>query len=94
MLSADGKYKLDANYIPYKNSSKTVIVLPGYTDTKEDAGIFDALFYELGYNTLTPEPRAQGESEGKYIGYGWPDKDDTKKWVSYLLRKKGSSNKL
>ena len=94
MLSADGKYKLDANYIPCKNSSKTVIVLPGYTDTKEDAGIFDALFYELGYNTLTPEPRAQGESEGKYIGYGWPDKDDTKKWVSYLLRKKGKQQQI
>ena len=80
--SADEKFKLDANFIPYKTSNKTAIVLPGYMDTKEDMGEYDALFHQLGYNTLTPDPRAQGKSEGKYIGYGWPEKDDVKKWVS------------
>ena len=94
MTSADGKYKLDANYIPHKNSSKTAIVLPGYMDTKEDMGEYDALFHELGYNTLTPDPRAQGKSEGNYIGYGWPEKDDVKKWIKYLLQKTGKQQQI
>ena len=92
--SADEKFKLDANFIPYKTSNKTAIVLPGYMDTKEDMGEYDALFHQLGYNTLTPDPRAQGKSEGKYIGYGWPEKDDVKKWVSYLLQKYGQNQQV
>ena len=92
--SADEKFKLDANFIPYKSSNKTAIILPGYMDTKEDMGEYDALFHQLGYNTLTPDPRAQGKSEGKYIGYGWPEKDDVKKWVTYLLQKYGQNQQV
>lgn len=87
--SSDNQYKLVANYLPYRNSKKTVVVLPGYMDTKEDMGEYDALFHQMGYNTLTPDPRSQGQSEGKYIGYGWPEKDDVKKWINLLLQKKG-----
>lgn len=92
--SADNQFKLDANYIPCGKSKKTAIVLPGYMNKKEDMGKYDALFHELGYNTLTPDPRAQGKSEGKYIGYGWPEKEDVKKWINYLLEKKGSNQKI
>ena len=92
--SADEKFKLEANFIPYKNSHKTAVVLPGYMDTKEDMGEYDALFHELGYNTLTPDPRAQGHSEGHYIGYGWPEKNDVKKWISYLLETKGKQQQV
>lgn len=94
MQSADKKYKLVANYIPAASSNKTVIILPGYMDTKEDMGEYDALFHEMGYNTLTPDPRAQGKSEGKYIGYGWPEKDDVKKWINLVLKRKGSQQQI
>lgn len=92
--SADNKYKLEANYIPSSGSKKSVIILPGYMDTKEDMGSYDALFYQLGYNTLTPDPRAQGKSEGKYIDYGWPEKEDVKKWINFLLAKKGHDQQI
>lgn len=92
--SADNRYQLDANYIPKSGSNKTVIVLPGYMDTKEDMGEYDALFHELGYNTLTPDPRSQGKSEGKYIGYGWPEKDDIKKWIDLVLEKNGAKQQI
>ncbi|MDF7638532.1 alpha/beta hydrolase [Lactobacillus sp. ESL0791] len=92
--SADGKYRLVANYIPDKNSRKSVIILPGYMDTKEDMGEYATLFHQLGYNSLTPDPRSQGESQGKYIGYGWPEKDDIKKWLNLLLAKKGKKQQI
>lgn len=92
--SADGQYRLTANYLPCHNSNKTVIVLPGYMDTKEDMGEYDALFHKMGYNTLTPDPRSQGQSQGKYIGYGWPEKNDVKKWIEFLLQKKGQQQQI
>nr|WP_280927701.1 alpha/beta hydrolase [Lactobacillus sp. ESL0679] len=94
MQSADDKYRLDANYIPSKNSRKTAIVLPGYMDVKENMGKYDALFHELGYNTLTPDPRAQGKSQGKYIGYGWVEKADVKKWINRVLAKNGQNQQI
>ena len=92
--SADNKYKLVANYLPSHNAKKSAIILPGYMDTKEDMAEYDALFHQLGYNTLTPDPRAQGKSEGKYIGYGWPEKDDVKKWLDLLLKRNGSDQQI
>nr|WP_280926590.1 alpha/beta hydrolase [Lactobacillus sp. ESL0701] len=94
MQSADDKYRLDANYIPSKHSHKTAIILPGYMNVKEDMGKYDALFHELGYNTLTPDPRAQGKSQGKYIGYGWVEKADVKKWINRVLAKNGQNQQI
>ncbi|RMC25181.1 MULTISPECIES: alpha/beta hydrolase [unclassified Lactobacillus] len=92
--SADHRYRLDANYIPSNSSYKTAVILPGYMDTKEDMGEYDALFHQMGYNTLTPDPRSQGKSEGKYIGYGWPEKDDVKKWINLIIKKEGSKQQI
>ncbi|BDR60202.1 alpha/beta hydrolase [Lactobacillus xylocopicola] len=92
--SANHKYELVANYIPSAGSRKTAVILPGYMDRKEDMGTYDALFHELGYNTLTPDPQAQGESGGKYIGYGWVEKDDIKKWIDFLLQKTGRQQQI
>ncbi|WEV40395.1 alpha/beta hydrolase [Lactobacillus sp. ESL0681] len=92
--SADQQYQLVANYIPKANANKTAIILPGYMDTKDDMGEYDALFHQLGYNTLTPDPRAQGDSQGKYIGYGWVEKQDIKKWLQLLLAKNGSKQQI
>ncbi|WEV71335.1 alpha/beta hydrolase [Lactobacillus sp. ESL0785] len=94
MKSADNKYRLDANYIPSKDSHKTAVILPGYMNVKEDMGKYDALFHEMGYNTLTPDPRAQGKSQGKYIGYGWVEKADIKKWINLLLAKNGPDQQI
>lgn len=85
--SATGNYRLDANYIPCKNSKKTVIILHGYMNNKNSMGAYAALFHKLGYNVLLPDARAQGQSQGKYIGYGWIEKSDVKKWLKKVVAK-------
>lgn len=87
MKSASGNYKLDANYIPDGNSKKTVIILHGYMNNKDTMGPYAALFHKLGYNTLQPDARAQGQSQGKYIGYGWVEKSDVKKWIKQIINR-------
>lgn len=94
MLSATDHYKLDANYIPDKKSHKTAIILHGYMKNKDEMGAYAALFHKLGYNVLLPDARAQGQSQGKYIGYGWIEKADVRKWIRKVIKKEGSNNKI
>ena len=77
--SADDNLKLDANYIPAANSKKTVIILHGFMNNKDTMGAYAAMFHKLGYNTLLPDARGHGQSQGNYIGYGWREKVDVKK---------------
>jgi len=44
-----------------------------------------AKFYnEQGFDVLIPDARGHGESGGDYIGYGWHDRLDYKKWINFL----------
>lgn len=85
--SASGNYRLDANYIPNGHSKKTAIILHGYMNNKDTVGFYATLFHKLGYNTLQPDARSHGESQGKYIGYGWVEKADVKKWINDVIKK-------
>lgn len=94
MMSADDKYKLDANYIPDKNSKKTVILLHGYMNNKNTMAPYAYLYHKLGYNVLMPDARAHGESQGKYIGYGWVEKADVVKWARKVVKYSGKNCKI
>ena len=42
-------------------------------------------YFKRGYNILMPDSRAHGKSGGKYIGMGYLDKYDLKKWIEYII---------
>lgn len=44
-------------------------------------------YQKKGYNTLQPDNRAHGESEGDYIGMGYLDQYDVMSWIHYILEK-------
>ena len=52
------------------------------------------MFHQLGYNVLIPDARAHGQSQGKYIGYGWPEKYDVRKWVNKDLSIEGRKQQI
>ena len=58
----------------------------GYTS--EQSSIYDIArhYSDKGYNVLTPDLRAHGLSEGKYVGMGWLDRNDLLLWINYLLK--------
>lgn len=42
-------------------------------------------YYDAGFNVLTPDLRASGQSEGDYVGMGWLDRLDILDWVDWIL---------
>lgn len=92
--SASSNYRLDANYLPKKNSHKTAVLLHGFGNNKDKMAPYAAMFHQLGYNVLIPDARAHGQSQGKYIGYGWPEKYDVRKWIKKDLAVKGKNQKI
>ena len=53
-------------------------------DNASDKEFTDIFIKTRGYSVLLPDLRASGKSEGKYIGMGWLDRADIKRWVEYI----------
>ncbi|MEE8856962.1 MAG: alpha/beta hydrolase [Lactobacillus sp.] len=94
MMSANNKYRLAAYYLPAKKSKKTIIVLHGFMSNKENMGAYAQLFHSLGYNVLLPDAEAHGQSQGKYVGYGWLEKTDVRKWSQQVIKQTGQRSEI
>lgn len=94
-LTSMDHLKLSAIYLPAEQESeKTVIVAHGYMGDAETMANYAKMFHDLGYNVLVPDARGHGRSEGKYIGFGWPERKDYVQWVDKILTEVGSSQKI
>lgn len=79
-------YYLQANTV----TTRTVILAHGYTSRGRDMGSFARFYREaLGYNVLMPDARGHGESEGDYLGFGWPDRKDYMLWIEKVIEHLG-----
>jgi uncharacterized protein len=85
IVSEDGLNLWGKLYFQQEESDKWVIIAHGYTSSHEDIQPIALNFYNQGYNVLTPDMRAHGNSEGKYIGMGWLDRKDMLLWIDYVL---------
>lgn len=86
-IQSNDKLQLFASEFKLSNeSNKWIILVHGYTS--EQSSIYDIARYysDKGYNVLTPDLRAHGLSEGKYVGMGWLDRNDLLLWIDYLLK--------
>lgn len=84
---------LFANYLD-NCSEKTVVLLHGFMSDGDSMAGFAKIFFDLGYNVLLPDARAHGRSAGKYIGYGWVEKDDILRWIKQIIAKNGKNQKI
>ena len=64
-----------------------VILLHGYTGSKEMMYPYAYHYVQHGYNALAPDFRCQGESEGDYIGLGATDSRDLLLWIGMILQR-------
>lgn len=61
------------------------IVCHGYTGNSAQMASSALKFHELGYSVLTPDAVAHGESDGKYYGMGWLEREDILGWMDSII---------
>ncbi|MGK0551719.1 alpha/beta hydrolase [Enterococcus faecalis] len=94
LTSHDG-LKLKAIYLPAEQkSTKTVIMAHGYMGNAETMASFAKMYHDWGYNVLAPDARGHGQSEGNYIGFGWPERKDYLQWIDQVLQKTGADTTI
>ncbi|PWA05142.1 alpha/beta hydrolase [Pueribacillus theae] len=95
MQSRDG-LELQGYFLKAKKpTNKTVIFAHGYLGRAKDMGLYGQYYYdELGYNLLTVDLRGHGQSEGDYIGFGWPDRLDLLDWIKLVLKNQGAQSEI
>ena len=89
ILSEDG-YRLKGVLMQTLDDAdphRWVILLHGYTGSKEMMYGYAYWYWTHGYSVLAPDFRCQGESEGDYIGLGATDSEDLAGWVELILER-------
>ncbi len=82
--SFDG-LKLRGHYVKAKEARRIMVMFHGWRGTwKRDFGACARELYEEGCSLLLPEQRAQGESEGTYMGFGILERHDCHAWLDWV----------
>lgn len=68
------------------DSNQLVICIHGYHSYGlREYAHYLRFYHEKGYHIFLPDNRAHGDSEGKYVGWGWLDHYDIMRWIAYLI---------
>ncbi|WP_426447185.1 alpha/beta hydrolase [Paenibacillus sp. S-38] len=96
LVSGDG-LRLKGYFLPaLRDTSRIVLLAHGYSGSgKMHMNALAKLYHEeLGYHVLLPDARGHGDSEGTYIGFGWPDRRDVLLWIGELIRRFGAEAQI
>lgn len=87
ITAADGVHLAGIAYEHDDADNRWALVVHGYRDTNQSSYVLDIArhYYDAGFNVLTPDLRASGQSEGDYVGMGWLDRLDILDWVDWIL---------
>jgi len=80
----DGESLAALAFVQPEPTSRWVIVAHGYTSYKEAMVYAAKELCSRGFNVLLPDLRGHGETGGRSIGMGWPDRLDIVAWSNWL----------
>lgn len=76
---------LRGHYIKAKDAKRITVMFHGWRGTwKHDFGACAEELYKEGSSLFLPEQRAQGESEGAYMGFGILERHDCHTWLDWI----------
>ena len=89
-------FRLRAFCLPAeKESDVYVFCSHGYRSTgKGEYGVMAKFYHDLGYNVFIIDHQAHGESDGKYIGFGYHESQDAMLWLNWMIEKFGKDIKI
>ena len=88
--SEDG-LRLAGHLLPAEGGGKKILLAShGYRCSGlREWGLYADFWHRQGYQLMMPDHRAHGDSEGRYIGFGWLDRRDLLRWCDYLCGRFG-----
>lgn len=87
IVAADGTTLKAWFVVPPDPNGRSVIVLHGIGDNREGAAGFADMFLVHGYSVLLPDSRAHGESGGEIVTFGIFERDDVRRWVTWVRKR-------
>ena len=85
-ITVDG-LKLTGFIYQQNNLHQWVILVHGFGGNHQEMFDKAPYFSDMGFNLLLPDNRSHGQSEGRWIGFGWSDRLDIVKWANYLRKR-------
>jgi len=82
-------YDLSGTWFPLTDSSKTIIMLHGFSYTRAGMIKYIPVFRRRGFNVLIYDQRFFGRSGGPNTSYGFYEKDDLKAAFDWVVEKTG-----
>ncbi len=87
-IRSEEGFRLAGTYLEAENARRIVVLFHGWRGSWEhDFGACLRWLYEEGTSLLLVEQRAQGESEGKYMGFGILERRDCHAWLDWLEKR-------
>ena len=84
-IAASDRAVLKAWFVePPNPNGKAVVLLHGITDNRIGVSGYAYFFLERGYAVLLPDSREHGVSGGAVATYGILERDDVRRWVSWV----------
>lgn len=85
ITSSDGLKLAADHFYPKNTSHKWVILVHGYGSKRQNVQRIASFYGLKDFHVLTPDMRAQGESEGTFTGMGWLERKDMLLWIEQAL---------
>ncbi len=93
-VTTEDGLRLKAHYVARPPSKKAVLLFHGYSSKGKDMAGFARSLYSRGFNVLMPDARGHGESEGRYIGFGWHERRDCLLWIRRVTERLGEDAQI
>lgn len=95
LLTADDGAPLQAWYLRAPQpTTRTALLVHGYTDHPFGMLAIGSLYHRLGFNLLLPALRYHGGSGGRAIQMGWRDREEVLRWIGETDRLFGAGQRL
>lgn len=87
LRSFDGLLLRGTHFQPETESHRWVVLVHGYGLEQAYTWQFADRYLEAGYQVLTPDMRASGKSEGRYLTMGALESRDVEDWVKEIKKR-------
>ena len=94
-MQSDDGLMLEAKFFENENAGhRYVVICHGYMGRGRQMVSYTQKFLELGFNVLTTDARAHGNSDGDVVGMGYYEKRDLIKWINEFILKRDENAEI